>query len=346
LTKGNRIVIRQLESNNEFGLSVLDQYHQTSASLNQLYLPTDIPNKGNDFYSQFAPFVHTETGKVSDELADHQLEIWNDRWKYIYREYVKAQKIGVSTLCLLEDIHHALTDCMGKEIMIIAQSLSHAIRHLQDFRKMVISSPEYHDYLIIKPIPGVLLRDEVTKITEAYMHNPNNPFRPTHIYALGMEPGSLVSFKTIGHIHASDITKSKYTPEIQKESFGAFMSRLGISAGSCVMEAPPRGLSGPLFEQFEQFEEIKKAGIELEKLSRHEQMKYPFYVKKYTYQVGLDAGLLTPEFIEGEKLRLGPLFKMYYEADFYESDQSWYKPQDFKTSDEASDFFSGVGLQF
>jgi len=183
------------------------------AGIDSLNLSTDIPDDGQKFYEGFDPFVNEDTGEVVTQLARHQVEIWNDRFKYIYREYPKSQKIAVSTLCLLEDAHHALTDCLGREIYIVAQSKPHAKTHLQDFRKMILAS-RYHDYLITKPMPSLgLLKDEVTKTDTAYLHNPLNPFRPTIVYAKGFESGQLISHKRVKHIHASDIEKSKLTAE-------------------------------------------------------------------------------------------------------------------------------------
>ena len=204
---------------------------------------------------------------------------------------------------------------MGREIYIVAQSKDHAKVHLQDFRKMVLAS-KYHDYLVTKPMPSIgLLKDEVTKTDEAYLHNPKNPFRPTHIYAKGFEAGQLISHKRVKHIHASDISKSKLTAIKQKEAFGAMMSRLANTGGSCVMESIFGGIGGPMFEQYEKYEELQKTGIKLDKLTRREQQKYAFYCRKLRYDLGIKAGIITPEFIEGEKTRHGPLFAMFYEAE-------------------------------
>jgi len=305
-----------------------------------LHLPTDIPKDLDKFYKKFDPFINGETNQPVEQLAPLQEEIWADQFKYIYREYPKAQKITVSTVCLLEDIFHALTDSMGYEIFIVAQTVDHAKIHLQDVRKMVLAS-KYRDYLITRPIPGLLLKDEITKTSEAYLWNPKNPLMPTHIFAKGFEAGQLISHKRVKHVHASDIAKSKLTATLKKEAFGAMMSRLGLTRGSCVMESIAGGLDGPIHEQYEKFEEITKAGVDLSKLSRKEQMKYPFYCRKLKYNLGIEQGLVSPEFIEGERVRLGPLFGMFYEADFYESDQAWYKQEEWITSQEASDFFAG-----
>jgi hypothetical protein len=309
-----------------------------------LYLPEVKTNEAQKFYADFDGFTHPETGQTVEKLAEHQVECWNDQFKYIYRMYVKAQKILLTSIFLLEDIFHGLTDAQGMEILLIGQSLNHATIHLQDLRKMILAS-KYRDYLITKPFPEIgLLKDEVTKVGTAYLHNPKNFLRPTKIYALGPTPGSLLSYKRVKHVHASDISKSKETPDTLKETVASLISRLANTAGSFVLEGPPRGLSGPVWEEYQKFEDMQKRGIDLSKISRNEQRKYPFFVRKYTYEAGIRAGVITPEFIEGERNRWGPLFGMLYMADFYESDQNWYKPEMFATSKEATDFFAGVGI--
>lgn len=63
-------------------------------------------------------------------------------------------------------------------------------------------------------------------------------------------------------------------------------------------------------------------------------------VRKYTYQVGIVCGMITPEFIEKEKRRLGVLFGMYYMADFYSTDQTWFDKDSInQTSVEATEAY-------
>jgi len=297
----------------------------------------------DEFYKGFDPIVNTDTLETITELADHQREVWNDRLIYIYRAYPKSQKIFLSTTFIFEDIWHALKDAMGMEILIVAQSESHAKIHLTDLKKYVMTS-RYKDYLITKAIPEIgLERNEVTKSTVAFMHNPDNPFFPTKIYALGPSAGALISYKKVKHIHASDITRSKETPQNQKESFASMVSRLAISRGSMVYEAPFRGMEGPLFEQFEKFNEIEDMKIDLAKMTRKQQRAMPFYFKQYDYTYGLKSGAFDEEFIAGERIRHGPLFDMYYCAKPTQSDVSWFTPDMFNTSDEADSFFQGLG---
>ena len=51
--------------------------------------------------------------------------------------------------------------------------------------------------------------------------------------------GSLEEYTTF--IHALDVTRSDKIPQIQNEAFASLKSRLALSKGSFVFEAPPRG---------------------------------------------------------------------------------------------------------
>lgn len=303
--------------------------------------------KGNmslpEFYSHFEPIFNEETNSFVTTLADHQEEVWNHQFDYLYRAYPKSQKIYLSTTFIFEDIYHALTDAMGMEIIITAQSDTHAKKHLQDFKKYVLTS-DYHDYLITRPIPELGLgRDEVTKATMAVMHNPRRPFYPTYIYALPYDSGSLMSYKHVKHIHASDVTRSKKLAPLQREAFIAMMSRVSISKGSIVIEAPHRGLDTSLNEQMEKYESYIKAGGKLLGKTKTEQQGLPFFVKPYDYTYGIKSGAFTETFIQGEREKHGVLFDMYYGAKPFASDISWFFPEHFKnTSSKATEFFAEI----
>jgi len=229
-------------------------------------------------------------------------------------------------MILLEDLHIALTVGRGKEILIISQSKEKAKDHIQDLKKMIGNSI-YADFLIDRAITEEdLLRDERSKIDTIYLRNPDNPTNPTKIIALGItSAGSLISFKKVCHIHMSDVTLADMTEERFVEAFGGAFSRLANTDGSLVIECPPRGPSGPVFNIVDEDDSLKKDGITID-LEEGKKILTPsgFMVRKYTYQVGIDCSMITPEFIEKEKRRLGVLFGMYYMADFYSTDQTWF----------------------
>ena len=302
----------------------------------------EIPSDLDEFYTNVGYFINQKTNEYVTILADHQIQTWADRWISRYRLYLKSQKIGLSTMILLEDLHIALTVGRGKEILIISQSKEKAKDHIQDLKKMIGNSI-YADFLIDRAITEEdLLRDERSKIDTIYLRNPDNPSNPTKIIALGItSAGSLISFKKVCHIHMSDVTLADMTEERFIEAFGGAFSRLANTDGSLVIECPPRGPSGPVFNIVDEDDSLKKDGITIE-LEEGKKILTPsgFMVRKYTYQVGLDCGMITPEFIEKEKRRLGVLFGMYYMADFYSTDQTWFDKDSInQTSVEATEAY-------
>jgi len=289
--------------------------------------PVDnIPSDLTEFYNNVGYFINQKTNEYVEFLAPHQIQCWNDRELSQYRLYLKSQKIGLSTMILLEDLHIALTVGRGKEILIISQSKEKAKEHIQDLKKMIGNSI-YVDFLIDRAITEEeLLRDERSKIDTIYLRNPADPNRPTKIIALGItSAGSLISFKRVCHIHMSDITLADMTEDRFVEAFGGAFSRLANTDGTMVIECPPRGPSGPVFNIVDEDDSLKGDGIAVE-LEEGRKIQTPsgFMVRKYTYQVGIDCGMITESFIEKEKQRLGVLFGMYYLADFYSTDQTWF----------------------
>lgn len=46
--------------------------------------------------------------------------------------------------------------------------------------------------------------------------------------------------------------------------------------------------------------------------------------------MAVEASLINQEFSDAKRERLGPLYPMYYEYDFYNSSSTWYKPEMFQ----------------
>lgn len=62
-----------------------------------------------------------------------------------------------------------------------------------------------------------------------------------------------------------------------------------------------------------------------------------FKIHEIPSTMAVDAGLIHQEFLDAERERLGPLFPMYYECDFYNSFSTWYRPEYFQYSDYGED---------
>lgn len=286
-------------------------------------------------------FIDQKTKQVVKQLAPHQVEMWNDIDRSNYYVCLKSQKIGISTVALMKDFNIALTRGRGQEILIIAQSQKKAEDHLQDLQKMILRS-KYRDFLINnKSNKEGFLSDEQTKVNTIYLRNPGYQDQ-TKIIALGItNPGALISFKRVCHIHLSDITLADMTNERMDESLGGVHSRLANTNGTLLMELPPRGPSGPIFEIVNEDESMKKDGIAVDLQEGKEYLTSGGYlVRRYTVEVGLKCGMITPEFNEKEKKRLGPRYGMYYMASFYSSDKTWFdREHTEQVSDEATEMY-------
>ena len=331
----------------------VQQVYKAISNLDSLHLPLDVPGGPNDprvlngkadgpdrntiqrFYEELDyPFFSSVTKEPILKLARLQLDVWYDHITHKMIIILKSQKIGISSLCILITLWHALTDCMGMELIINAQTDDQAKTHAQDLRRIIKGSAKYRDYLIDTAFTGLgLLKDEVTKVHTIYLHNPKKPTQPTKIIVVGMSPGALLSHKRVGFIWSSDFTISQLTSTKKEEVWSAMLSRRANTEGPVIVECPARDPSGPVYTAYERFERQTKEHEKINPLQ-------DFFVFKYKYDLGLRDGFFTPEFIESEKRRLGPLFGTFYEADFFASGHTWYK-QDMlqNVTDDATDLF-------
>ena len=55
-----------------------------------------------------------------------------------------------------------------------------------------------------------------------------------------------------------------------------------------------------------------------------EKLESQFKVRELPYTEAIHAGVIRPEVIEGERERLGVMFPMYYECEFFNSATTWY----------------------
>ena len=269
----------------------------TSAKLitSSLHLPTDIPDDLQKLYEQLgSPFFHSLTKKQITKLSKLQKEIWKLHQTHRLLLILKSQKIGISSLCILITLYHALTDCMGMELIINAQSDEQAKEHAQDFRRILAGSEKYKDYLITTAFTSMgLLKDEITKVRTIYMHNPKNPTMPTKIIVVGMSPGALLSHKRVGFIWSSDSTISQLTAKRKDEVWAAMLSRLANSLGPAIVECPARAPDGPVYDTWERYQNQLENNIKINP-------KNDFFCYKFKYQLGLRDGFFTEEFIESE----------------------------------------------
>jgi len=336
--KTNNFLAQRFKANNDLLEKKLAKTIARIASLTSLHLPLDVPYNIQKFYNELGnPFFNSLTKEQIILLAPLQVKIWNLHIKFKLLLILKSQKIGISSLCILITLWHALTDCMGMELIIQAQSDEQAKSHAQDFRRILSGSPKYRDYLISKEFTQLgLLKDEVTKVHTIYMHNPKNPRLPTKIIIVGMSPGALLSHKRVGFIWSSDMSISGLTSERQNQVWAAMLSRRANSQGPVIVECPARAPAGPIYDTWEKYEQKIIDKVKL-------RPDYDFHCFKFKYDLGIRDGFFDEEFIESEKDKYGSLFGTFYGADFFASDTVWYEEEHFENkTDAATDLF----LQF
>jgi hypothetical protein len=274
-------------------------YPPFSTDVEQEHLDDIIPEDPQEFYKDFGLLIHPNTGEPVEQLTDYQYEIWKGKEQYRYRAVFKSQKVGLSTSVLLEDFQSSLTDCLGFDILVVAQTQYQANEHLRTLKGLILNSEKYRKYLITKP-SDLILKEEKTKVGVAYIKNPKNKYRPSRIIGLGFSESGLWSHKNVKRIHVSDPTVSKVVDDA--EIFGAMFSRLANTNGWMIIETPPRKPKGTCFSIYDKYYKNQQKG------------KWKIYIVKADQAV--DAGLISQEFLDDEKIRLGPLYPQFYEAEF------------------------------
>lgn len=215
---------------------------------------------------------------------------------------IKSQKVGGSFGGLEEDFQRSLTNCKGKDILVVSQTQYHADEHLLKLKTRIINSANARKYLITEP-SELLFREQKTKVKIATIKNPDNPLQPTRIIALGMAESGMWSWSNVGHIHMSDPTVANIKDDAPL--FAAAFSRLANTDGTMLIESPPRGTHGQTFELYNQYLPKQQS------LSERD-----FKIFHVTAQDGVKEGLITQEFLDEEKMRLGALYPQYYLAQF------------------------------
>ena len=259
----------------------------------------NIPLDPQEFYQDFGYLLHPKTGEYVQHLTDYQYNIWNDKYNSKYRLILKSQKVGITTSTLLEDFQDSITRYKGKNILIIAQTQYHSNEHMRTLKNLILNSEIYRQFLITNP-SELLLKEEKSKVSVCYIKNPDNPLRPSRIISIGSSESGIWSWKNVSKIHMSDIAATNLVDD--SGLFAAAFSRLANTDGSLIIETPPRGARGRVYEIFEQ---IQKGESE-----------FSLHIVKANEEV--QAGLINAEFLNAERQRLGYLYPQYYQAEFLE----------------------------
>lgn len=267
-----------------------------------------IPLEPQLFYQEMGYIEHPRTGKPVLKLTSYQRMVWKLMQQHKYCMIIKSQKIGLTTAVLMADFQFSILpsshplSCRGHEILVIAQSIPHAREHLYTLRKMILQSKKYSHFLIDKPTE-LLMRDEVTKVTTLYIKNPDNPYKPTRIIGLGAKEGAVWSWKEVKFIHVSDIAASEYD---YTGTINAALTRLANTGGRMVIESPPRGPQGKLYEIYTKSREQTDL----------ESPEGQFKIKQIPVDYAVAEGVITEEQVDEYRALFGREFPQYFEAEF------------------------------
>ncbi len=280
-----------------------------------------IPLEPQQFYAKLGYLRHSRTGQLVTSLTQYQVDAWKGLHQHKRVLVVKSNRVGVTTSTLMLDFQLALLptsnplSTRGYDTLLIAQTKEHSKEHLRTLRKMIMDSPTYAKYLIESPTEigengneggdsfnlKKVMRSEQTKTSVIYIRNPENEKQPSRIIALGLNnAGALLSWRNVKHLHLSDPTAAE--GDIT-EALDNALTRLANTNGSCIIETVPGGPNGKIYDMW---------------LRYHNKEWQPGDFKVYEIQAygAVQAGIITQEFLDGEKRRLGHLFGQYYEAKF------------------------------
>jgi hypothetical protein len=210
--------------------------------------------------------------------------------------------------------YHAITDCAGHEILLIAQNLNMSKNHLYTLRKLIGNSNKYRRFTIGEPTEG-LLRDEVTKVTQLFLHNPRNPSQPTRVIAIPASSGNAVSWRDVKFVYISDITMSNV--DYSEILSGAF-TRLANSEGYFLCETIPGDPIGPIYELW---------------LRSKQQEDNQFWIREYPTTRAVDFGIVSQEFLDAERTRHGSLYSKFYDAQFVASGGNVFRLEDIQAAE-------------
>lgn len=257
-----------------------------------------VPRDPHKFYDMFGHLFHDQTKKEVTELADFQYEFWQSILDNQYNIAIKSNKIGLSTVALMALFQNCLLfKSSGNEKIVTAQKLEMAKEHLYTLRNMILNSKIFSRFLITSS-SKLLSKDEVTKTTTLFIHNPYNPSRPTRIISVGASAGSTVSWKRVDFALISDIAASHKQYD---QILNGLFTRLAITRGKMVIETiPSLSTMGRVYEIF----------INAKKGTNG------FKWFKLPVEVAIRAGIISQDQIDGERERLGAFFPLFYGAEF------------------------------
>jgi hypothetical protein len=283
-----------------------------------------VPRDPNQFYDMIGHLHHDNTKKEVKRLADFQIDFWQSVLDNQYNIAIKSNKIGLSTVALMALFQNCLFfKNAGNEKIVTAQKLDMAKEHLYTLKNMILNSKVFSRFLITKPTK-YLSKDEVTKTTMLFIHNPYFPSKPTRIIAVGASAGSTVSWKRVDFALVSDIAASSRSYD---QILNGLFTRLAITRGKMVIETiPSLSTMGRVYEIY----------INAKKnINGFKWFKFPV-------EVAIKAEIVSQEQINGERERLGAFFPLFYGAEFLAVGGNVFTPEQIHLAETNADKCSKI----
>lgn len=201
----------------------------------------------------------------------------------------------------MQDFQTAITKGKGRDILIIAQTLGHAIEHIYTLKRLIVNSPKYRKYLITKG-SEMYFREEKSKVSAIYIKNPDNPFRPSRIIATPFSVHGVWSWKNVYRIHMSDVAATETIDD--KSVYEAAGTRFASTEGYWLIESPPNGTNNYYFELYEKYKDNTDPTTQ---------------VLVVNIEDAISNQVVSREFIDSERKRLGHIWFKYYGSQFIEA---------------------------
>ena len=131
-------------------------------------------------------------------------------------------------------------------------------------------------------------------------------------------------------VHMSD--PAAITAIDDNELYDAAFTRLAITKGNFLIESPPRGQRGQLWEIYKA---SKLRITNPDDPYADEKEIARFKITEIPYTMAIEAGVTEAEFFESERERLGPRFAQYYECEFLNPSNTFYDDSLIKYDDMA-----------
>jgi len=275
------------------------------------------------YYDQLGHLRHDKTNEEIFALTWYQIKYW--LWRYSSL-CIKSQKIGISTSTLMKDLQYTmLPEGAGKDVLIFSQKERLVQDHILSIKKMLRYSPTFSNYLI-EGKTEYLFEEEQTKAFVVYIHNPWNYAQPSRIIGLPSSIPSALSWKRVGRVHMSDVSKLNMIEEKQDEFFAAVFSRLAITGGVVDIETPPSGQQGYIYKLYL----LLHAAIK-ENIPEH------FGYFEFPVQYAMDSNIITQEYLDQQLKLFGRLeFDSKYNCKFIAPgnqyfDRKWFQTEVYNT---------------